>query len=80
MLGQKSALPEDINVIHYPQVESALKFIDSNHITTIIQTDLYDNHSRNQKILAAAQTRHISYNFIPGEPEFYSGKNTIDVF
>ena len=78
--GPKSALPEDINVIHYPQVESALKFIDSNHITTIIQTDLYDNHSRNQKILAAAQTRHISYNFIPGEPEFYSGKNTIDVF
>ena len=33
--GPKSALPEDINVIHYPQVESALKFIDSNHITTI---------------------------------------------
>ena len=25
--GPKSALPEDINVIHYPQVESALKFI-----------------------------------------------------
>ena len=78
--GPKNAMPKDINAIHYPQVESALKFIDSNSITTIIQTDLYDNHARNQKILSAAQARHISYNFIPGEPEFYSGKNTVDVF
>lgn len=78
--GPKHVVPPNLNVLHYPQVESALKFIDSNHITTIIQTDLYDNHARNQKILSAAQARHISYNFIPGEPEFYSGKNTVDVF
>ncbi|NLA43270.1 sugar transferase [Candidatus Saccharibacteria bacterium] len=78
--GPKHVIPTGLNVLHYPQVESALKFIDSNHITTIIQTDLYDNHARNQKILSAAQARHISYNFIPGEPEFYSGKNTVDVF
>ncbi|MDO4684593.1 MAG: sugar transferase [Candidatus Saccharibacteria bacterium] len=78
--GPKKVVPPHMNVLHYPQVESALKFIDSNHITTIIQTDLYDNHERNQKILSAAQARHISYNFIPGEPEFYSGKNTVDVF
>lgn len=78
--GPKHIVPEGINVIHYSQVESALKFIDSNHITTIIQTDLYDDHARNQKILSAAQARHISYNFIPGEPEFYAGKNTVDVF
>ena len=78
--GPKAVLPKDLNVLHYSQVESALKFIDSNHITTIIQTDLYDDQARNQKILSAAQARHISYNFIPGEPEFYSGKNTVDVF
>ena len=78
--GPKSTLPKSLNVLHYPQVESALKFIDSNHITTIIQTDLYENQERNQRILSAAQARHISYNFIPGEPEFYSGKNTVDVF
>lgn len=78
--GPKKVVPPHMNVLHYPQVESALKFIDANHITTIIQTDLYDNHERNQKILSAAQARHISYNFIPGEPEFYSGKNTVDVF
>src|SRR5690606_12074018 len=33
-----------------------------------------------QRILGAAQINHISYNFIPGEPEFYTGKNTVDVF
>jgi len=52
----------------------------TNNITAIIQTDLYDSSSRNQMILSAAQSRHIEYNFIPGEAEFYSGKNTVDVF
>ena len=61
-------------------VESALRDIKTNNITTIIQTDLYDSAERNQKILGAAQSHHISYSFIPGEAEFYSGKNTIDVF
>lgn len=78
--GPKSVVPYELNISHYPKVESALKFIDSDHITTIIQTDLYDSQERNQRILSAAQMRHISYNFIPGEPEFYSGKNTVDVF
>ena len=78
--GPKRLVPESLNILHYTQVESALKFIDSNKITTIIQTDLYDQEERNQQILTAAQTRHISYNFIPGEPEFYTGKNTVDVF
>jgi lipopolysaccharide/colanic/teichoic acid biosynthesis glycosyltransferase len=52
----------------------------ANNITAIIQTDLYDSSSRNQMILSAAQSRHIEYSFIPGEAEFYSGKNTVDVF
>lgn len=78
--GPRHVVPDELNVVHYPRVESALKLIDSDHITTIIQTDLYDSHERNQRILSAAQMRHISYNFIPGEPEFYSGKNTVDVF
>lgn len=78
--GPHRIVPKGLNVLHYQTVESALKFIDSNHITTIIQTDLYDDHTRNQAILSAAQARHISYNFIPGESEFYSGKNTVDVF
>lgn len=78
--GPKRLVPEQLNVSHYPQVESALKFIESNRITTIIQTDMFEDETRNQAVLSAAQTRHISYNFIPGQAEFYTGKNTVDIF
>ncbi len=78
--GPKKNVPDGLNIQHYPLVETALRDIKVNNITTIIQTDLYDSTERNQKILGAAQSNHISYSFIPGEPEFYSGKNTIDVF
>ncbi len=78
--GPAKLLPQHLGVTHYPRVETALKDIEKLGITTIIQTDLYDSEDRNHQILGAAQTNHIQYNFIPGEPEFYTGKNTIDVF
>jgi exopolysaccharide biosynthesis polyprenyl glycosylphosphotransferase len=78
--GPRSALPEDFTGVHYRLIEQALENLRRHHVTTIIQTDLYDSADRNQKILHAAQERHISYAFIPGEPEFYSGKNVVDVF
>jgi exopolysaccharide biosynthesis polyprenyl glycosylphosphotransferase len=78
--GPKKVVPSGLNIHHYPLVETALHDIEINNINAIIQTDLYDNTERNHKILNAAQSHHISYNFIPGEAEFYSGKNTIDVF
>lgn len=78
--GPKKFIPPGIDVQHFTSVDSALKKIRDLRVTTIIQTDLYDSQDRNQRILGAAQTHHISYNFIPGEPEFYSGKNTVDVF
>ncbi len=67
-------------VEHFINTEEALASIKRLRITTIIQTDLYDSSDRNQRILGAAQVNHIKYNFIPGEAEFYSGKNTVDVF
>lgn len=80
--GPKKLVPEKLErtVAHYPLVETALKNIDTNNITAIIQTDLYDSSDRNQRILGAAQSKHIEYSFIPGEAEFYAGKNTIDIF
>jgi len=78
--GPKKLLPEEFKGHHYSMVETALKDIELNKITAIIQTDLYESAERNQKILSAAQSSHIDYNFIPGEAEFYSGKNTVDVF
>ena len=78
--GPKTLVPQHLGVCQFSTVEEALKHIKKLHITTIIQTDLYDSEDRNHKILGAAQVNHIQYNFIPGEPEFYTGKNTVDVF
>lgn len=65
---------------YYPTLESALKKIDHHQIATVIQTDMYDSAERNHRILRATQNNHLDYLFIPGEPEFYFGKNTIDLF
>lgn len=73
-------VPNELTVEHFSSTDEALKSIKHLHITTIIQTDLYDSSDRNQRILSAAQINHINYSFIPGEAEFYSGKNTVDVF
>jgi len=78
--GPKKVIPPGLEVAHYSSFSDALKDIEKLRITTIIQTDLYDSTERNQQILGAAQVHHISYNFIPGEAEFYAGKNTVDVF
>lgn len=78
--GPAKVVPHTMSVEHFSTVEAALKQIERLRITSIIQTDLYDSSERNQRLLGAAQSRHISYSFIPGEPEFYTGKNTVDVF
>lgn len=78
--GPKKILPEDFKAIHFSTPEAALKNIKELGITAIIQTDLYEDPARNQTILTAAQANHIDYSFIPAESEFYSGKNTVDVF
>lgn len=78
--GPSALVPQGLDATHFKHVEDALSAIDRLAITTIIQTDLYDSSDRNQLILSAAQVNHINYSFIPGESEFYSGKNTVDVF
>lgn len=78
--GPKKLLPETSQALHFSTPEAALKQLKEMGISTIIQTDLYENPDRNQHILSAAQANHLEYSFIPGESEFYSGKNTVDVF
>lgn len=80
LAGPKRFLPLGLGIKHFDSIDTALSRINDLKITTIIQTDLYDSAERNQLILGAAQLHHISYNFIPGEAEFYAGKNTVDVF
>lgn len=78
--GPNSVLPPNFKGKHFSTPELALKSLDNLFIDAVIQTDLYDSKERNQRILSATQQRHIQYSFIPGEAEFYSGKNTIDIF
>lgn len=78
--GPAKVVPQGFNIHHFSTIELALGEIRKLRINTVIQTDLYDSDERNQKILNAAQINHVSYSFIPGEPEFYAGKNTVDVF
>lgn len=72
--------PDDTNAMEFEDVTDALKELGKLRVTTIIQTSLYDNPKQNQEIMNAAQERHLQYSFIPGEAEFYSGKNMTDVF
>lgn len=78
--GPKSIVPGNLGIANYKDFAHVEKDLKKLNISAIIQTDLYGSTERNQQILGAAQTGHISYSFIPGEAEFYSGKNTIDVF
>lgn len=76
----KKYMSDNQQILHFSTPELALKQLDSLGITAIIQTELYENTDRNQRILSTAQQNHIEYSFIPGESEFYSGKNIIDIF
>ncbi len=80
LAGPKRYVPPGLDVVHFATLDPALKQIKKLRIDTIIQTNLYEDEEKNQKVLGASQINHIQYNFIPGEPEFYTGKNTIDVF
>ena len=64
----------------YRSLDAALDDLKKLHIDTVIQTGLYEKADQNQAIMNATQANHIQYCFIPGETEFYSGKNQIDVF
>ncbi len=78
--GPKKVVPSHLAIEQFSSIDTALSHITNLRITTIIQTDLYDSAERNQLVLGAAQMHHIGYSFIPGEAEFYTGKNTVDVF
>ncbi len=76
----KNMLPKNFRGEHFTSLAVALKAVKSMGVTAIIQTNLYEAAEQNQNILSIAQSNHIQYSFIPGESEFYSGKNTIDIF
>jgi exopolysaccharide biosynthesis polyprenyl glycosylphosphotransferase len=80
VVGPKEVVPLGLKAKHIDSIDEALEQLKALKVNTIIQTDLYGSKSHNQQILSTSQSRHINYSFIPGEPEFYAGKNTVDVF
>jgi len=54
----------------------SLKLLD---IDTIIQTELFKDTDVNRRVFESALVNHVGYSFIPGEVEFYSGSNVVDV-
>lgn len=64
---------------YYASASDALHHLKFHKIDTVIQTDLFEDQDKNRAIFEATQVRHIQYHFIPGNAEFYSGKNTVSV-
>lgn len=63
----------------FTNLENALEALGTLNVDTIIQTEMYSDSSKNRQIFESALTNHVGYSFIPGEVEFYSGKNIVDV-
>lgn len=81
IIGPKSLLPKNnSDVLQFGSLEAGLAAAPDLYVHTIIQTEFYDSPQRNQHILKTVQDNHMSYRFIPAHGEFYSGKNTVDLF
>ncbi|HEX5448263.1 MAG TPA: sugar transferase [Candidatus Saccharimonadales bacterium] len=58
----------------------AVKKLSADDIHGIVQTELYASGERNNEILEYAQTRHISYRFVPGNSELFVGNIEVELF
>jgi exopolysaccharide biosynthesis polyprenyl glycosylphosphotransferase len=63
----------------FTNLENALESLSDLDVDTIIQTEMYADSSKNRLIFESSLINHVGYSFIPGEVEFYSGKNIVDV-
>lgn len=63
----------------FTNLENALASLKELDIDSIIQTEMFEDEQRNRIVFENAQINHIGYSFIPGEVEFYSGSNSIDI-
>lgn len=81
IVGRKAGIPEGMSGIHhFRTIPVALSKLKSLRIDTVIQTEWYQEHSINARILEAAQQLHLGYKFIPTQSEFYTNSNTVELF
>lgn len=63
----------------FTNLENALSSLKELDIDTIIQTELFEDSSKNRLVYENAVINHVGYSFVPGEVELYSGSNVVDV-
>lgn len=64
----------------FDSFQEAIDKLPNTTIHSIIQTELYKDGSKNDDIMNYAQTRHITYRFIPGNSELFIGNIEVELF
>lgn len=68
---------------HIPVFEdfaAAVQKLKTKDIHSIVQTELFVSGENNNEILEFAQTKHISYRFVPGNSELFVGNIDVELF
>lgn len=65
---------------HFDDFETVIEHLHNGQIHGIIQTELYRDQAKNNKILQYAQTNHISYRFVPGNADLFVGNIAVELF
>ncbi len=64
----------------FTDFDEAIEKLNGQSIHGIIQTELYRDQAKNNKILLYAQSNHISYRFVPGNSDLFVGNITVELF
>jgi exopolysaccharide biosynthesis polyprenyl glycosylphosphotransferase len=71
---------EDTKLPQFSNFAAAVDTLQAQTVHSIMQTKLYADEIKNGEILTYAQTNHISYRFIPGNDELFSGNIQVELF
>ena len=67
------------NQLIFNTFDQAINKLGSN-LHTIIQTEIYNDQTKNSQILTYAQEHHISYRYTPGNSELLIGNLEVEIF
>ncbi len=65
---------------YFGSFSEALSHLKTSNINSIVHTELYTDHERNNEILTAAQEHHIAYRFVPGNDRLFVGNIDVSLF
>lgn len=78
-VGPNDLLPKTFTGKSYTKIERMLQDFDPSKIDTVIQVDSSLSEKETKQIFNYAQINHLNYRFLPGNPEFYLGKSSVDI-